>query len=462
MNQYEQLRGFTMKTVTTFSLNDFTEAAGDKEPRYYQLNAVNAVADYLEQGYKRIEVLGPTGCGKTITSKLIAMSKRVRAAIGCADKPVLRVLFVSNRHRLNRQAQEEYAHCESVEIIPQSAMSNIPQSVIDQGWDITFIDESHHEAMMSIQLLLKTLINHPIIGFTADNQRNDGMLCKFDRTVLMITEAEAAEKGFIEKVGINTIIDYDSPDKAQLGIDLVKEYGQSMGNTIVFFRTEKEVHKFHRGMLEMGYTSEFLDKTSSEKDLDAALDRLSTGEIKFLVNCQKVGEGIDTPNCTDVMLMRHFNSRAEKKQYIGRAIRNDSPCQAWEIMNPLADNITAKQCVGMVKFERLIYKHKSQWFEEMLSGEDAAWGQMDALRVQPEINANEADEVTLDADVNNAKQGQGALSLKTSGLNTNTFTEKAQEPASLAHWYEQMTGEKPAERLINSGITLTRRSRKAA
>jgi len=450
--------------ATVFNPALFTESVGNKAPRYYQLDTADQVADYLEAGYKRIEVLGPTGCGKTITSKLIALSKRVRAAIGCADKPVLRVLFISNRHRLNRQAVEVYEHCETIEIIPQSAMSDIPIDVMEQGWDLTFIDESHHEAMMSIQLLLKNLINHPIIGFTADNQRNDGMLCKFDRTVLMITEQEAAEKGFIEKVGINTIIDYNSPNKAQLGIDLVKEYGHCMGNTIVFLRTEREVHKFHRGVKALGYSSEYLDKTSSEKALDDALDRLSTGEIKFLINCQKVGEGIDTPNCTDVLLLRHFNSRAEKKQYIGRAIRNDSPCQAWEIMNPLEDNITAKQCVGAVKFERLIHKHRGEWFEEMMSGEDATWGQMDTLRVQPNMEAAN-DSVVTEAESATPKlnQGEGGLSLKAAGLDTNTYAPKEKEAdTSLAQWYERMTGEKPAAHLVNSGLTLTRRKRKAA
>lgn len=369
-----------------FDASLYVENVGSKLPRDYQTQTSESVAEYLEQGFKRIEVLGPTGCGKTITSKLVALSKRVRKAIGAEHKEKIRVLFISNRHRLNRQAEETYAGLETVELIPQSAFSAIPQSVIDEGWDMTFIDESHHEAMMSIQYLLSTLINHPIIGFTADNQRSDGMLCKFDRTVLMISEYDAAMNGYIEKAGINTILDYDSPNKAKLALDIVKQYGQSMGNTIVFFRTQQEVHAFYRGVKKLGHTATYLDNKSTEKDLDQALEDLSTGKAKFLVNCQKVGEGIDTPNVSDVLLMRHFNSRAEKKQYIGRAIRNDSPCQAWEIMNPLADNISAKECVGVVKFERMIYKFKGEWIEEMISGNDDLWGQMDNLRTQPQTD----------------------------------------------------------------------------
>lgn len=454
-----------------YNPNDFSENLGSKEPRYYQVDTANEVARYLEEGYNRIEVIGPTGCGKTLTSKLVTLSKRVRKAIG-HEGEVLKVLFLSNRHRLNRQAMEEFSDCETVEIIPQSAFSSIPKSTLEEGWDLVIIDECHHEAMTSVQVLLDELTRTPIIGFTADNQRNDAMLCKFDRTVVMISEAEAAARGFIEKAGINTVIDYSGKYKANLALDIIDQYGQCMGNTIAFFKTTEEVRDFHTGLLERGYTSVMLDNASSENDLDEALDKLSSGEAQFLSNCMKVGEGIDTPNVTDVMLMRSFKSRAEKKQYIGRAIRSDSPCAAWELMNPLESNlISAEDCVGGIKYKRLIYKQKGEWFDSLTFGEDQTWGQMSALRVQPkpeEVLVDQVDDEESIIDYN--PESGGSISLKELGIDANTYSDsKLMERVgskSLTEWMNEQNQLRLFDDLnesANEGISvLPRRERRKA
>jgi len=364
-----------------------------KEPRYYQANAVNAVADALLEGHKRICVKSPTGTGKTLISKLTGLSRRVREAAGFPESVVngtqkLRVLYISNKHRLNRQAIEEYAENDSIELIAQSAFSAIPKAVIDQGWHITFVDECHHEAMMSIQNLLDDLISRPLIGFTAEDKRGDGLIIKFSKMIVAISEREAAERGFIEKAGINTIIDFDPTDKFPLAKRLIEHYHQHMGNTIVFFRTDAEVRKLFTALRRMGLRVGKLTTGDSEAEMDRQLDRLSRGEIQFLINCQRIGEGIDAPNITDVVLCRSFNSAAEKKQYIGRAIRPDSPCAVWEFMNPIQPNIQAKNVVGMTKYERVLSLcPKGDWEERMISGEDPTWGQMSGLRVQPESKA---------------------------------------------------------------------------
>lgn len=361
-----------------------------KMPRYYQANAANAVADALFEGHSRICVKSPTGTGKTLISKLVVLNTRVRQAAGFPQAVIdgtekLRVLFISNKHRLNRQATEEYAENHSIELIPHSAFAPIPQNLLNEGWHVTIVDECHHEAMMSIQNLLDDLIERPLIGFTAEDKRGDGLIIKFSKIIVAISDREAAERGFTEKVGINTIIDFDGKDKFPLAKRLMERYNQHMGNTIVFFRTDAEVRKMYTALRKMGAKAGKLVLGDSEAEMDKQLDRLSRGEIQFLVNCQRIGEGIDAPNITDVVLCRTFNSAAEKKQYIGRAIRPDSPCAVWEFMNPIAPNVQAKNVVGMTKYERVLHLDElNQWVEELASGEDTTWGQMGALRVQPD------------------------------------------------------------------------------
>ncbi|WP_137297234.1 helicase-related protein [Psychromonas sp. SP041] len=359
-----------------------------KTPRFYQANTVNSVADMLEQGFTRIGVKSPTGTGKTLITKLIALSTRVRNLLKIEPTKKIRVLYVSNKHRLNRQAEAEYRENSSVELILQSAMSSIPDEVMEKGWDITFLDESHHEAMHSIQKILTKMTSRPLIGFTADDQRGDGLLLKFERFHVAISEYDAARRGFTEKVGVNTVVDLGKNDKSELTIKLLEKYSTHMGNTIIFVRTEREARKIQRHLrYKMGLKAGILDSRHKEDDLDKALDKLSEGKIQFLVNCQKIGEGIDAENITDVVLARHFNSPAEKKQYIGRAIRPDSPCAVWEFTNPLVDSVVSRDVVGLTKYERLISIKNNQWDERLLSGEDKTWGQMSKLRVQPEITS---------------------------------------------------------------------------
>lgn len=360
-----------------------------KVPRFYQANAAGSCADALIEGHKRIAIKGPTGCGKTLIGKLICLSIRVRQAMGLPEDVVygrkkLRVLYIANKHRLIRQAQAEYAENSTIELIPQSAMSRIPDDVIEAGWDVCLIDECHHEAMSSIQKLLDSIVSRPIIGLTADDRRGDGVLIKFSTVIESISEYEAAMRGFIEKTGINTILDTGPRNKVKLAMEIVRRYHRHMGNTIVFFRTEAEVNKTFTLMRRMGLSVAKLGSKSTEADMDRQLDRLSAGEIQFLINCQKVGEGIDTSNVTDVILAINFKSHAQKKQFIGRAIRPDSPCAVWDFMNPLKKSVEARSVVGATKYERLIYCHKGEWFEKLYTGEDETWGKMAELRVRPE------------------------------------------------------------------------------
>jgi type I site-specific restriction endonuclease len=85
--------------------------------RYYQANSANEVAGHIESGYNRIMVKIPAGTGKTLISKLIAISVRFRVVLGLSSGDKLRVLYIANKHRLNRQAIEQYAENEVLSVL---------------------------------------------------------------------------------------------------------------------------------------------------------------------------------------------------------------------------------------------------------------------------------------------------------------------------------------------------------
>lgn len=355
----------------------------DKVPRYYQINGIYKFNYLLEQGYKRMLFIMPTGTGKTLQSKLCVLSKDVRKTMGWENKKKIRVLFIVHKHRLLRQAVYEFANCGDIELITQSAFTDVPQHVIDEGWDITFIDEAHHEAMMSIQSLLDQLGDIPIVGFTANPNRGDNLLVKFEKFIMPISKQEAISEGFISEPGVNTVVDTGKNDKTDIIISLVNKYRHCMGNTIVFFKTNKECEVFHDWCIKNNISSKWLNSTSTENDLDQALDDLSEGKIQFLINCKKVDEGIDVLNCTDVILARKFGTKSEKEQLIGRAIRPDTPCTVWELINPYLNNVVeATQVIGSYRFQRLIYIENGEWNDMLIKGEDKTWGQGEQLRFE--------------------------------------------------------------------------------
>lgn len=343
-------------------------------PRFYQANGVNEIADHLEDGFNRLLLKSPTGTGKTLMAKLLAVSTRIRNVLGLSDSDKMRILFISNKHRLNRQAIETFSGIESIVLHVHSAFSEIPQHLVENGWDITIMDECHHEAMSSIQVLLDDLTTRPIIGLTADDSRSDGLLLKFERVVTAISEYDAARLGFTAKVGVNSIIDTGKTDKSKLTCDVLERYHHRMGNTIIFMRTEAEVKRVCRFLTRtLKVRAVALGKGTSEAELDHAIEALSSGQIRFIVNCQKLGEGVDAKNITDIFTARNFNSAQEKKQFIGRGIRPDSRCTVWELINPLVDSVVARDVVGLTCHERMIYVRHGQWHESLLSGEDMEW-----------------------------------------------------------------------------------------
>jgi superfamily II DNA or RNA helicase len=333
---------------------------GDKEVRWYQLAALHAVEEALEQSKTRVLIELPTGAGKTITSGIVFSSPRVRAALGIASNKPLRLLFLAHRHRLLTQAEAAYAEAHNVEFIPHSAFQSIPDNL---EWDIACIDECHHEAMMSIQVQLDRLGDRPIIGLTATPDRADGCVIKFDTIINPISREQAVAEGYLAETNIHSIVDAPAKSKVPVTRMIIDNYGEEFGQTMMFFRTKKEVREVTAYLIERGYKAvAILDQT--EQELDQLLNDFSDGKHQFIVNCNKINEGIDVKGCTDVYLGRAYGSYPQLNQVIGRAARPDSDCNVWELINPLSGrNLDTTVVVGTPARHRLISRRHNEWTE---------------------------------------------------------------------------------------------------
>jgi len=333
---------------------------GEDEARWYQVAALHGVEHELEIGTTRILVVQPTGSGKTLTSGLIFSSDRVRKALKVKKNTKLRLLFVAHKHRLLTQAERAYADEANIEFIPHSAFQEIPDNL---EWDIACIDEAHHEAMMSIQLQLDKMGEKPIIGLTATPDRADGMLIKFEAIVNPISREQAVAEGFLAETELISILDTAARNKVQVTKMMIDQYGHEFGQTMMFFRTKAEVREIAAYLQSKGYlATAILDQSPAQ--LDQLLDDFSAGKVQFLLNCNKINEGVDVKGCTDIFLGRQFASYPQLNQVIGRASRPDCECRIWELINPLSGrNLDTTVVVGTPRRHRLVAKKRGVWTE---------------------------------------------------------------------------------------------------
>lgn len=340
------------------------EFYGDVELRWYQIAARNGVADALEKKINRVLIVKPTGSGKTLTIACSLSYEPIRQALGVKDGRPLRVLYAAHMHRLLSQAENTFAKEANVEIIPHCYFSDIPEDVLKEGWDVCVLDEAHHEACMSFQLQLEDLDNAPIIGLTATPDRPDGSLIKFEAIIEPISREQAVEEGYLAETNLNSFLDTSGTDKTEVLMKLFKSYAEEMGQTMVFVRTKREVTALTLYLQKLGYSAVSVMDQNPEQ-LDRVLKDFELKKIKFLVNCYKIGEGVDVKGCSDVVLGRQLGSYTQLNQIVGRAARPDCDCNVWELINPLSDrNLDTTVVVGTPKRHRLVYQKSGEWVEQ--------------------------------------------------------------------------------------------------
>lgn len=340
------------------------EMFGDKSLRWYQVAARNAVAVNLTAGKKRILIVLPTGAGKTATIASSMSYQPIRDALGITNGRKMRVLFVAHNHRLLTQAEQTFAECNNVELILQSMFSDLTPELIEAGWDVCVLDESHHESCSSFQYQLDKLGERPIVGLTATPDRPDGCLLKFDVIINPISREHAVEEGYLAPTKIHSFVDVPSKDKIGMLTDMFENFGHQMGQTLVFVKTKKEVQAITTTLTNLGYTAVGL-LSQNDREMDEVLNNFSAGNVQFVVNCSRISEGVDVKGCTGVVLGRQIGSYPLLNQIIGRAARVDVPeCNVWELVNPLSSyNLDTTTIVGTPELHRLVSKEGGKWVE---------------------------------------------------------------------------------------------------
>ena len=332
------------------------ELPDGEDYREYQTTTVAKTIYALKSGFNRILIEKPTGAGKTPISRNLFNSPELREVLGIKSDRPLRLLFIANRNRLLTQAERTYSSANNVEIITIStSLKNLPEDLLADGWDITCLDEAHHESMTSFQLYLESIASVPLIGLTATPYRPDNCILKFELIINEITRKEAVEQGYLAETDIYSIVNVTSKNKTEFIKRVLRDFKKDIKQCIVAVKTKKEVRELENYMKSIGYTGVvgILDQTPEQ--LNDVLDDFSKGKVGILINCNKINEGIDVKGCSTLFLARDFDSLIQLNQTIGRGARPDSPCLVIEIIDPVKSKKNALHIVEKAKNHNFIY-----------------------------------------------------------------------------------------------------------
>ena len=320
--------------------------------RPYQVDAVASIRAAFSSGKRAPVYQLPTGGGKTIVFSYIARE---------AAKRGTRVLILVHRRELllqgSRALQEVgLPHGLIAPTLPptdaQVRIASVQTLVrrLDHVSppDLVVIDEAHHAVAGSWRRILDRWPKAWVLGVTATPARLDGKGLgthvggPFDHLVVGPSAMDLTTEGFLvpaevyappmkaDLSGVRTRLgDFDRReirvrmDRPVITGDAVEHYLRlAPGRPAIAFCSAVE-HARHvaAAFTEAGVPAEPIDGSLRDRDRDAVLARLATGEIRVLTSCEIVSEGFDLPAVEVAILLRPTQSLTLYLQQVGRVLR---------------------------------------------------------------------------------------------------------------------------------------------
>lgn len=268
--------------------------------RDYQIGAVCDIHDKW-RSCRSVLLCAPTGSGKTETAS---------AAVTGFDS----VLWLNGRKDLLEQTKNRLA------IHSNITVASVLSSKLPQVQAVVF-DEAHHSACKSWQETLVRFPDAKILGATASPQRADGRaLDMFDALVVAANYSELIAAGHLVPCRVfepRVFVDRGialSPTEAYLRHTPGKKAFCYVPNLKYAGRVQEEFAK-------AGVRSAVLHGGSKKDERYSLLAQLESGEIKVLINCMVLIEGIDCPSVEVCILARRCQHYGLFLQACGRVLR---------------------------------------------------------------------------------------------------------------------------------------------
>ena len=328
------------------------------EPTSVQVEALDALADTRDAGFKRGLVVLATGLGKTWL-----------AAFDSTRMGARRVLFVAHREEILSQAAQTFIRirpnsrvglymgqshdaeldvlCASVQTLARAAHL---ERFAPQHFDYVVIDEFHHAAAATYRRLLGHFAPAFLLGLTATPDRTDQSdilsLCD-DNLVFTRKLFEGIQAKLLAPFHYFGILD-ESVDYSEVPWRNGRFDPEQLSNKLATLararhaikewrsRAQKRTLAFCVSVIHAEYMAAQFEKagitsaavySGSALGRTAALERLRDGRLSVIFSVDLFNEGVDLPSIDTVMMLRPTESKILFLQQLGRGLRRSDDKQ---------------------------------------------------------------------------------------------------------------------------------------
>jgi superfamily II DNA or RNA helicase len=329
-------------------------------PRYYQVDAIEAVLKELADGIRRTIVVLPTGTGKTVLFPMLVHRLGTPTLVLAHRSELLdqaQRTLAKNGHALvgieqgarNLRGDEEII----LASIPTLTMS--PKR-LDRLLEIPFrailVDEVHHCAAPSWKKVLQRFKvfepgGPPVVGFTATPKRGDrvGLQTIFQSIAYSRNLGEMIFEGWCApvraySVATQTSLDavkfygedgdfnvselgkcVNTPARNALAVEAYRRYNTNHRPTLVFATTVEHAKTLDRLFKAGGVRSSYVADNLTTQERNSRIAQFKSGKLDVLVNITILTEGFDHPPLSCILFARPTSSPLLYAQIIGRGTR---------------------------------------------------------------------------------------------------------------------------------------------
>ena len=327
-------------------------------PREYQIEALDAVSKYREQGVTRQLISLPTGCGKTVVFAMLAKELNVRTLVIAHTEELIsqavakfKVVWPEVNIGVVKAESDEIGAHVVVASIQTAARDKRLKRLKDQNFELLIIDEAHHAAAPSYATLMSELgfmeenREKLLVGVTATPKRGDGIGLNsvfqeiaFERSISTMIRAgylaPLVGKQVFTKVELKHINirsgDFvpselarivNTHERNQLIINNYKLYAGNRKKALALCVDVKHAKDLAGAFIRNGIQAHAIYGAMSDDERASVLADFSKGTCSVLTNCQLLTEGFDEPSIDCVIMGRPTQSASLFTQMIGRGTR---------------------------------------------------------------------------------------------------------------------------------------------
>jgi superfamily II DNA or RNA helicase len=326
--------------------------------RDYQRHALEGAREQLRKGAKRVLVVLPTGCGKTVVfseairlacakgGKALVLAHRTELLDQARKKlravaPDLRVELEQAASRASTKADVVVA---SVQTLKGARLEAWPRD----AFQLLIIDEAHHATAKSYRTIRDHFESARVLGVTATPDRADERALGdvFDAVGFEYSMQAAIAQGYLVPLKLRTVR-VDALDLRHVKVrggdfveaDLVAalegdEVLLEIAGPLPRLAGDRPTIVFIAGVANAHRLAELLNTRTGRPGCAVALDgttqdglrahhlaRFERGDFQFLVNVGLFTEGFDSPRIGCVAVARPTQSRGLYCQMLGRGTR---------------------------------------------------------------------------------------------------------------------------------------------